>query len=136
MTIEHARRPGSSSGHRGPNRLRLTRPALWQQAAAAALALAALLVAGAPILDGVLDHGSGRDRPIVVHLDRPGGCGAHAEHCVLGTSGGGERQAPAARVPLPSAFGDLHARPALGTASLHTFKTAHRHSRAPPVASI
>jgi hypothetical protein len=54
--------------------------------------LAALLLAlafvgggfGLPDLDALLYHTAGRGAPAEVpHFDLPGGCGAHAEHCVL-----------------------------------------------------
>ncbi len=52
--------------------------------------LAALLFAfvgggfGLPDLDALLYHSAGRGAPAEVpHFDLPGGCGAHAEHCVL-----------------------------------------------------
>ena len=37
---------------------------------------------GLPDLDALLFH-TGRPSPEQIHLDQPGGCGAHAEHCVL-----------------------------------------------------
>lgn len=35
-------------------------------------------------LDALLYHASGSSAPQGPHYDQPGGCGAHAEHCVLG----------------------------------------------------
>jgi hypothetical protein len=53
-----------------------------------ALLLATIFVAGnlvLPEVDIFLDHGLGTPRAEqAVHLERPGGCRDHAEHCVLG----------------------------------------------------
>ena len=51
---------------------------------AAFLLLAAFVGGGFGLadLDALLYH-SGRTAPEVPHFDLPGGCGAHAEHCVL-----------------------------------------------------
>lgn len=38
---------------------------------------------GVPNADALLYHGGGPVDAAASHVERPGGCGAHAEHCVL-----------------------------------------------------
>jgi len=38
---------------------------------------------GLPVVDGFLYHSGVHSAPDPVHIDPPGGCNAHAEHCAL-----------------------------------------------------
>jgi len=38
---------------------------------------------GLPVVDGFLYHSGVHSAPDPVHIDPPGGCGSHAEHCAL-----------------------------------------------------
>jgi hypothetical protein len=66
----------------------------------AALVLLGAIGTGAtvPVLDALLHH-RGAAEPLRAHVDRPGGCHSHAEHCLLrGPEAGPRLQADAASV--------------------------------------
>ncbi len=106
----------------------------------AVLLLALFLGAGTslPGLDAVLYHRHGPDRSAgATHLDPPGGCGGHADHCTLGRTPPGSRsvQPGTIEVRLSLTLSSTPARtlaswvfvPPRGTLPL---------TRAPPAASV
>ncbi len=101
------------------------------------LFLATIFVVGnlvLPQVDIFLDHGLGAPQNAHrVHLERPGGCRDHAEHCVLSRLLGNlDGQAPAHRTTA-APFESLFTRPARRTLPLPAdrYPSSHR-SRAPP----
>jgi hypothetical protein len=61
-----------------------------------------------PELDALLYHSSGVAQPDVAHVDLPGGCGAHAEHCALTLA-----------TPVPQLAPSQSAIRSLGAAPVH-----------------
>ena len=66
------------------------RRAVHRFAALVLLGVAALR-GGIPALDAVLRHRGDAPERLGIHLDRPGGCSSHAEHCVLRAADSGLR---------------------------------------------
>ena len=88
-----------------------------------------------PDADALLYH-SGPATAGIPHFDQPGGCGSHAEHCVLACAASLRLLASGlARLPESAAQAapDLSAAPA--TAPRTTDRTNLQPSRAPPTAS-
>ena len=88
-------------------------------------------------LDAVLFHSSPHGaRADVAHFDQPGGCGAHAERCVLAVATA--RVASVVPVPVKIRLSPVAIRPLAWTAPVRpsSFRGSHQHSRAPPRASV
>jgi hypothetical protein len=88
-------------------------------------------------LDALLYHSAGRSAPAEVpHFDLPGGCGAHAEHCVLAVASSlrqlGARLVTAVRVTQAASTRPLVV-PAVAPRSAD--RSFHHPSRAPPFAA-
>jgi hypothetical protein len=90
---------------------------------------------GLPDLDALLYH-SGRTAPEVPHFDLPGGCGAHAEHCVLAVAAS-LRQLGARLVTAVQLTQAASVRPLVGpvVAPRSTDRSFLHPSRAPPFAA-
>lgn len=91
---------------------------------------------GLPEVDALLYHSSGHAPPAdVAHVDLPGGCGAHAEHCVLALTTSlrqlGVTTTAGLRVLRVET---VYPVPALMPALLSADRTNLQPSRAPPVA--
>jgi hypothetical protein len=104
-----------------------------------ALLLATVFIGGGfglSDLDALLFH-SGRAVPAEAsHFDLPGGCGSHAEHCVLAVAASLRQLGSAARASIPVTRALPAYRIATPVASLHSAHRTNLHpSRAPPLAA-
>lgn len=85
-----------------------------------------------PFADAVLEHGHPSSHVPADHLEGPGGCGAHAEHCLLTGGVAAPVAHPVHRARVAGA--DAH-RAAPSTSATHPYRPALPalpSSRAPP----
>lgn len=99
------------------------------------LAVAALR-GGIPALDAVTRHGGDAPERLGIHLDQPGGCSSHAEHCVLRAADSGLRFTPPDTVrSAPAVHIVRHGRVARDLATGRQASSSNL-SRAPPVTLV
>jgi hypothetical protein len=104
--------------------------------AALLLVAAAALRGAAPAIDAFAHHRGAEAETSPIHLDKPGGCGAHAEHCVLRGQTSGLRFTPpsvAHRVE-PLLVSQRIAQPEAMSPVLQP--SNYHQSRAPPLTSV
>jgi hypothetical protein len=105
-----------------------------------ALLLATVFIGGGfglSDLDALLFH-SGRDAvpTEASHFDLPGGCGSHAEHCVLAVAASLRQLGTTATASIPVTRALPAYRVVTPVARLHSADRANLHpSRAPPLAA-
>jgi hypothetical protein len=99
--------------------------------------LTAFLVGGFGLsdLDAVLFHSKPHVRTDVAHLEQPGGCGAHAERCVLAVAAARAATYAAAPVKVRLTPHVTQVPPAATPILWSAGPTSFNYSRAPPRAS-
>lgn len=111
----------------------LTRTRLFAARLACLLIVAAAGVRGAaPLVDGLLHHRGAAQEAAGIHLDRPGGCDSHAEHCAVRGHSSGLRYAGGARVARSRVTRSLRLASSLQAVAPSRGAISTHHSRAPP----